>query len=116
MLSDIAKRMLAAGSNALALDTDPEGAMGIARETADWLETRFVVLRIRGTERARVIGAFLAAFPNASFTFSFGGEARRIECAVTAPWTVISLVTLTFFEDIQGICFPESEEEACRSI
>lgn len=111
--SVVAKRMLAGGANALALDADPGYAEGIGRETADWLEVRTVVLGIRGAFEARGVAAFLRCLPGSTHTLSFGpGEAGgRVQCLVTAPWTVISLVTLAFFEDIVGMTFPETSAD-----
>jgi hypothetical protein len=111
--SEVAKRMLAGGANALALDADPGHAEGIGRETANWLEVRTVVLGIKGAREARGVAAFLRCLPGSTHTLTLGpGEAGgRVQCLVTAPWTVISLVTLAFFEDIVGMTFPESFAE-----
>jgi|SRR4051812_9424607 len=101
MLDFHAKRLIAGGAAALALEVDRDPPLGIAQETAQWLICRQVRIRFRSRDIVRPLKRYVAPFGLAPLAFAFDDE-PGISCNVKAPWTVLSLLLLAFLDEIQS--------------
>jgi len=114
-LSRTAKRLLAGGARALALDTDPDSFDAIGLETSWWLQKRVVVFHLRDASMARDLIAFVSAFDCSSVRTRFCEDQPGIELTLSAPWTVVAMVTLNYVDDLTALRFPEQAAHASRS-
>ena len=111
-LPNQAKRLLAGGSRAFELESRPSAYHALGRETMRWLQRRAVTLHLRRASAVDQVLALLDSCDCVVTSVRTIAKADRVELTIVAPWTVVSMLPMSFIEDLIAIVFPESDEPA----
>jgi len=106
MLPGHAQRLVAAGAKALALESSEQNHADLRAETVAWLERRDVIFHLKSSDRGPELMALLVA-AGCPARFTFPTDRVGVDCTFQAPWTVVALAQLAFFDSLEGVSFSD---------